>query len=74
MNKQIFRQKNIDRLASPEEMNDYIRVITPSVWFVLMAIIILLAGFIVWAIFGQIPSVDAAGNVTYLHPITYILN
>ena len=40
----LFRQKSLDRISSPEQLNDYIRVSTPSVWMVLIAIVILLAG------------------------------
>ena len=41
----LFRQKSIDRVSSPEQLNDYIRVTTPSVWLALIAIILLLTGF-----------------------------
>ncbi|MBQ6492762.1 MAG: hypothetical protein IJI92_02730 [Erysipelotrichaceae bacterium] len=52
--KQIFRKKSIDRISSPEELNSYLRVTNPSVWIVLAAIIILLAGIIVWASVGEL--------------------
>ena len=35
-------------------MNDYIRVIGPSVWIVLIAIIVLLIGIIIWGVFGRL--------------------
>ena len=47
MEKQIFRQKNIDRISSPEELNDYLKVSDPGIWIILCAVIILLAGLIV---------------------------
>lgn len=31
----IFRQKSIERVSSPEQLNDYIRVATPGVRLVL---------------------------------------
>jgi len=37
--KEIFRQKSIDRISSPEELNNYLRVTTPGVWAILVAII-----------------------------------
>lgn len=49
MEKQLFRKKSIDRISSPEELNNYLRVTNPSVWIGLLAIILLLAGLIVWA-------------------------
>lgn len=42
--KQIFRKSSIDRVSSPEQLNDYIRVSNPSVWMILAAVIVLLAG------------------------------
>ena len=46
MEKQIFRQKSVERIASPEQLQDYMRVTTPGVWMVLAAVILLLAGLI----------------------------
>lgn len=62
MDKQLFRKSSIDRLSSPEQLNDYIRVSNPGVWMVLSAVIVLLAGVCVWGIFGHLESkVDTAG-------------
>ncbi len=48
----IFREKSMARVSSPESLDDYIRVTTPSLWIVLIAIVILLAGFIAWSAGG----------------------
>lgn len=52
----IFRKKAIDRISSPEEMDDYLQVTGPSTWIVLIAIIFLILGFIVWGIFGKLDT------------------
>ena len=52
--KQIFRAKSLERISSPEQLNDYIKVAKPGVWVVLSAIIILLVGFIIWGCTAQI--------------------
>lgn len=54
--KQIFRKSSIDRVSSPEQLNDYIRVSNPSVWMMLAAVIVLLAGVCVWGVFGRLES------------------
>ena len=46
MENQIFRQKSVERISSPEQLQDYMRVTTPGVWMVLAAVILLLAGLI----------------------------
>lgn len=56
MNDKIFRQKSVDRMSSPEQLNDYIKVTSPGVWMVLAAIAILLAGICVWGIFGKLET------------------
>lgn len=56
MNDKIFRKKSIDRMSSPEQLNDYIKVTNPGVWMVLAAIAILLAGVCVWGIFGTLET------------------
>ena len=40
MGKTIFRQKSMQKITSPEQMNDYIRVSNPSVWMILAAVIV----------------------------------
>ncbi len=63
MNNRIFRQKSIDRVKSPEQLNDYIHVSNPSVWLVLAAIIVLLVGIICWGIFGRLETkVETVGT------------
>lgn len=56
MDNQIFRKKSIDRVSSPEQLNDYVRVSNPGVWMVLAAVIVLLAGICVWGILGHLDT------------------
>ena len=49
MSNTLFRQKSMDRISSPEELHDYMRVTSPRLWMILTAIVVLLAGFIVYA-------------------------
>ena len=70
----IFREKSMDRDKGPESLNDYIRVTSPSVWIALLALVILLAGMLVWSVFGRIEVKDGNGDVKEVAPITYIIN
>ena len=56
MSEEIFRKKSLDKVKSPENLDDYIRVSNPGVWLLLVSVIILLAGACVWGIFGHIDS------------------
>jgi hypothetical protein len=63
MNNQLFRQKSVDKVSSPEQLNEYIRVANPGVWLVLAAIVILLAGVIVWGCIGHLDTTLVAAVV-----------
>ena len=63
MSNSLFRKKSLDRISSPEQLNDYIRVSTPSVWLLLLAIVILLVGVCVWGIAGHLDTVLSAAAV-----------
>lgn len=72
-NNDIFRKKAVDRVASPEQLNDYIHVTSPAIWMALVGIIIILIGAIVWSAFGSIyTNVEAAGTVTGGNLVLYI--
>ncbi len=63
MSNPIFRQKSIEKISSPEQLNNYIRVSNPSVWMILAAVIILLAGIFVWGLFGRLDTAFQTGGV-----------
>lgn len=54
MKDEIFRKKSLDKVKSPESLDDYIRLSNPGVWLLLVSVIVLLAGACVWGIFGHI--------------------
>ena len=56
MENPIFRKKSLDRISSPEALDDYLHVTTPSVWLILVAIIMLLAGMLIWSYSASIDS------------------
>lgn len=60
-NNTVFRQKSLDRINSPEALDRYIKTTNPSVWVLLVAIIIFLAGIIVWGVFGTIENKKTEG-------------
>lgn len=59
----IFREKNLEKISSPEQLTDYIRIIGPGVWIVLAAVIVLLVSVLVWGIFGALPDVVTVNGV-----------
>ena len=73
MNDKIFRKKSIDRMSSPEQLNDYIKVTNPGVWMVLAAIVILLVGVCVWGVFGKLETkLPVAAVSQYGETVLYV--
>ena len=68
-----FREKSVERISSPEDLDDYIRVTTPSVWIVLAAILILLIGMLAWSVFGTVEVPVGNGSVESVHPISFVI-
>ena len=58
---QLYRKGSLKQVQSPEQLNDYLRVTNPGVWVLLLAVILLLAGLLVWGSFTYIDS-TAAGR------------
>lgn len=57
MSESIFRKESLDKVKSPDNLNEYIRIANPGVWTLLAAILFLLLGFCLWGVFGQLRTV-----------------
>ena len=45
----LFRKETMDRISSPEDLTDYLKVTNPGIWVVLVAVIVLLGGIFAWS-------------------------
>lgn len=52
----LFRKKTLDRISSPEQLTDYLRVTNPGVWLILVVVLILLGSLIAWASIGTLET------------------
>lgn len=64
MKSQLFREKSLERVSSPEQLNDYIRVTNPGMWIALAAVVFLLMGICAWGVFGRLDTVLTVGAIT----------
>ena len=64
MKNSLLRRKSIDRISSPEQLNDRLRVANPGVWLLLAGILLVLAGICVWGFFGRLNTVLPVGAMT----------
>lgn len=70
----LFREKTLERINSPEQLADYLRVTNPGVWVILTAVILLLVGIFYWAAVGKLETLEEAKVVIVDHTgqvITY---
>lgn len=74
MNNEIFRKRSLDRVNSPEALEDYIQVTNPSVWLALGAVIILLIGACIWGFFGRMDSTVSASAIAENGTVTCMLS
>ncbi len=70
MNEQLFRKKSMEKVSSPEQLNEYIRVSDPGVWMVLAAIVILLIGVCIWGVLGHLDTTVKTVAVAEKNQIT----
>ena len=57
MKESLFRKKSLEKVTSPEQLNEYIRVSNPGLWVILTAIIVLLVGACFWGAVGRLETV-----------------
>lgn len=57
----IFRQKSVERVSSPEQLDNYLKVTSPSVWIILIGIIIILVAAITWSVYGSLKTYTPVG-------------
>ena len=55
--KNIFRQVSLDRLSSPEQLDQLVHVITPRGWLLWAPLAGLVFGALVWGFLGSVPTV-----------------
>ena len=58
--KNIYREKTLERLSTPDQLTDYLKVTNPGIWAILAAVIVLLAGTIVWSFAGDLETKSPA--------------
>ena len=59
MEQQLFRKESMERVSSPEALQDYLHVTSPAIWAVLAAVILLLVGLFVWSGVAAVDSYAA---------------
>jgi len=56
LSKRLFRESALERLSSPEQLDQQLQVTSPRGWIALLALWSVLAAVIVWSIVGSVPT------------------
>lgn len=68
-----FRTKSIERLSSPEKLDQLMEVISPKGWWWTGSLAFVTVAIVIWSIFGRIPiTVMGQGVLVYLEKVTQI--
>lgn len=74
MKENLFRKASLDKVTSPEQLDELIRVANPSLWVTLAAIVILLAAVLGWSVFGALPTTLSASAFSNDGTLTFYLS
>ncbi len=73
MKNSVFREKSLERMQSPEQMDKYIKVIGPSVWLALGGFLVLLAGLVIWSFSATLTTeLSLKGVALNGHAVCYV--
>ena len=48
MKSDLFRKETVDKITGPEDLNEYVKVLNPKIWLILLGLFVALVGMIVF--------------------------
>lgn len=70
----VFRKTSLERISSPEQLNEYIKITNPGVWSVILGCLALLIAVGFWSVYGSIPdSLQVKGVVFPQNGVTALI-
>ncbi|KUO64316.1 MAG: hypothetical protein APF84_09775 [Gracilibacter sp. BRH_c7a] len=63
MKKGVFREVSLQRLSSPEQLDQLMSVTSPRAWLALLGVAAILLTALMWGIFGSIPNTTSGEGI-----------
>lgn len=62
----LFRQESLERLSSPERLDQLMQVVNPKSWLPLASLGIVVGSTLIWSIYGRIPvTIEGRGALVF---------
>lgn len=62
----LFRKESLERLSSPERLDQLMQVVNPKSWLPLVSLGVIVGSALVWSIYGRIPvTIEGRGVLVY---------
>ncbi len=71
--KSIFTRESLDKVTSPEKLDDYIRIAGPGIWLLITALLVTAAAVIFWGFTGSLPQSVGANGLVVSSDGAYVL-
>src|ERR1700744_957618 len=68
MNREIFRSAALNRMSSPEQLDQMLEVTTPKYWMALTGVALILLCGLIWGFFGRIATKAMGHGVVVRSP------
>jgi len=57
----LFREKSLERISSPDELDKYLKSSSPAIWILMISIFTFLVGLLVWGFVGKVETKSTVG-------------
>ena len=65
MENNLFRKNSLERISSPDQLNEYIKVVNPGVILLLIGFFVVAIAVAIWAFTGTIPDTTQVNGIAY---------
>lgn len=60
MEGKLFREKAVEKISSPDQLTDYLRVTNPGIWAILLSVLLIMGGILAWSAVGTLETAAPA--------------
>ncbi len=58
MKDDLFRKEVVEKITGPEDLNNYIKILNPRIWLIIISIALIIAGLVIFTSLSGFPVWD----------------